>query len=206
MEVSRRWFVSALAAASASGASGLAQACGFEGVFDGGFGTIHPRAIEIALAVRSAVADGLLPQTALDPVRSGEAGLWQATEKLKGLGRHLSDARATGLQSSGISLLCSEASLWTRYIANGRSFDTVVHVGKPAPADAIVITDLAVIAALGEARLTAQRAIARNLLLIEASRESVGAVTSLLAAACDKAQTAAVDFTSRTPWGPPGLR
>src|SRR6202035_449176 len=96
MQGSRRWFVSSLPAASVSGVTGLARACGFDGIFDGGFGAIHPRAIEIALAVRHAVADGLLPQSALNPLTPGEAGLWHATEMLRRLGRRLSAARATG--------------------------------------------------------------------------------------------------------------
>jgi hypothetical protein len=206
MERSRRWFVSALLAVGTSGASGLTRACGFDGIFDAGFGTIHPRAIEVALAVRRAVADGLLPQSALAPLTPGEAGLWHATEMLRHLGRRLSTGRATGLQSPDVALLCADASLWARYVANARSFDTLVHVDKPAPLDAIVITDLAVVAALTQGRLPAQTAITRGVLLIEASEQDVGAVTALLAVACHEPASAAMDVSSKTPWGPRSVR
>jgi hypothetical protein len=206
MERSRRWFVSSLAAAGASGASGLARACGFDGALDTGFGTIHPRAIEIALAVRQAVADSLLPQSALAPLTGGEAGLWHATEMLKHLGRRLSAARATGLQSPDIALLCADASLWTRYVANAQSFDALVHADKPAPPDAIVVTDIAVMAALTQDHLPVQSAITRGLLVIDAGRHDADAVAALLTAACKQPATTAVDVANRTPWGPSGLR
>src|SRR4051812_23438506 len=125
MRKSRRLFLTLLAAASASAASGAAHPCAFDGVFDGGFGAIHPRAIEIALAVRQAVADGVLPQSALAPLSAGEAGLWQAAERLKRFGHRLSAARATAAHLPDIALLCCDVSLWTRYVARVQSFDTL---------------------------------------------------------------------------------
>jgi hypothetical protein len=206
MQGSRRRFVSSLAAASAFGASGVARACGFDGIFDGGFGTIHPRAIEIALAVRRAVADGLLPQSALGPLVPGEASLWHATEILKRLGRRLSATKVTGLRPPDMALLCSDASLWTRYVANARSFETVVHADKPALSDAVVVADLAVVAAVTDGHLPVGSAVARGLLVIEASRGDADAVEALLTAACDKAASTALDLADRMPWGPQGLR
>jgi hypothetical protein len=206
MERSRRWFVSALATAGAAGVCGTARACGFDGAFDAGFGSIYPRAIEIALAVRRAVADGLLPHDALDPLTPGPAGLWQATEVLKHLGQCLSAAREARLQSSDIALLCSDASLWTRYAGNAQGFDTLVHVDKPALTDVVAITELAIVASLVEGRLPVQSALARGLLVVEASGDGTDAFIALLSTGCGKSSRGAVGLTSRTPWGISRLR
>jgi hypothetical protein len=111
-----------------------------------------------------------------------------------------------GFPSLDIALLCSDASLWTRYITKAQSFDTLVHTDKPSPMDSVVVTDLAVVAALCEARLPVESAITRGLLVIEASRDDANAVEALLTAACGKPSTGGIDIANRTPWGPPGLR
>jgi hypothetical protein len=206
MQTSRRSFITLLAAATASVPSDLARACAFDGVFDGGFGTIHPKAIEIALAVRAAVADGMLPQSALAPLGAREAGLWRAAETLKRLGHRLSGVRTTALTPPDIALLCSEASLWTRYVARPQSFDTLVHVSGAMPSDAVVITDLAVLTAVVDGRLPVRVAVRRSLLIIDAHRTEADAVERLLAAACDEPAPASLDLANRTPWGAASLR
>ncbi|MEA2859177.1 MAG: hypothetical protein QOC72_1216 [Methylobacteriaceae bacterium] len=206
MQTSRRSFLALVVAASASATSGAAHACAFDGIFDGGFGTIHPRAIEIALAVRAAVADGVLPQSALAPLSASEAGLWRAAETLKRLGHRLSGMRGTAPTLPDIALLCSDVSLWTRYIATAQSFETLVHVSGAMPKDALVITDLAVLTTIVEARLPLRVAVQRGLLIIDAHQTEADAIERLLAAACDEPAPASLDLVNRTPWGPASLR
>ena len=67
-----------------------ASACAFDGIFDGSIGYLHPRSVEVALAVRQAVADGALPEQALAPGMLNGAGLWRATEQLNQFGRRIS--------------------------------------------------------------------------------------------------------------------
>jgi hypothetical protein len=105
-----------------------------------------------------------------------------------------------------MAVLCSDASLWTRYVANALSVEAIVHVDKAALSDAVVITDLAVVAAVTNGHLPVGGALARGLLVIEASRRDADALEALLTAACDKAASTALDLADRTPWGPQGLR
>src|SRR5438270_524967 len=116
MDSSRRGFLTALLAAGAVSTPMLARACAFDGIFDGSFGYIHPRAIDLALAVRHAVESGLLPEEALAPLTPGAAGLWQAVAALKDLGERMSQAKPASLPSANLALLLSEAALWTRYV------------------------------------------------------------------------------------------
>ena len=200
MALSRR---SLLAGLPAAFACGPAFACGFDGVFDAGFGSVHPRAIEVALAVRGAVEDGVLSQTALDPITRGEAGLWQAVSVLKQLGRSIAAARAKGMSSPSLALLCANASLWTRYLA-APAFETLVHVSGPAPLDAIVVTDFAVVTALMETHLSAATALRRGLLVIEPTDDSQE-ITELLAGAVGS-RPAADGLADRMAWTLSGRR
>lgn len=205
MKRSRRWLVLSAAIAGVASASGFARACVFDGVFDGGLGTVHPRAIEIALAVRQAVADGVLPEAALAPLSPGEAGLWQAMETLRRVGHHLSTAR-TMAPHPDIALLCSDASLWTRYVARVQSFDILVHVNEPRRSDVVVVSDLAVLVALVEGRLPLRSAIKRGLIVIDTQRSEADAVERLLAAAFDKPASLDFDVANRMAWGAARLR
>jgi len=206
MERSRRWFVSAVAGVAAAGIGGTARGCGFDAAFDVGFGSIHPRAIEIALAVRRAAADGLLPRDVLDPLTPGAAGLWQATQTLRRFGQCLSAARGAGVQSPDVALLCSDASLWTRYVRRAHGFDALVHVEAPMPADVVAITELPITTALTEGRLSLQNALARGLLVVEASGAAADMVVALLTVACASSPAGWMELTSRTPWGASRLR
>jgi hypothetical protein len=189
---------SALGGLAAGATCGPAFACGFDGVFDAGFGNVHPRAIEVALAVRRAVKESVLPVTALDPIAPSEAGLWQAVARLKQFGRSLAEARAKGISSPSVALLCANASLWTRYVAAARSFETLIHVSGPAPLDATVITDLAVVSALAERVLSPAIALGRGLLVIE-PHENTREITELLTAACESSLDANA-LSDRTAW------
>ena len=72
-----------------------AFACAFDGLFfDGSLGYVHPRSVEVALAVRKAVIDGVLAEQALAPVVAGASGLWRASEQLNQLGRRISAVSA----------------------------------------------------------------------------------------------------------------
>jgi hypothetical protein len=195
MALSRRSLLVGLPAAAACGPAG---ACGFDGVFDAGFGPVHPRAIEVALAIRQAVEDGLLPPAALAPITPGEAGLWQAITLLKQLGRSIAAARVKGISSPSLALLCANASLWTRYVAAAPSFETLVHVTGPAPLDAVIVSDLAVVTALMEAGLSPATALGRGLLVIE-PHENTDDTTELLVSALDS-PPAASGVADRTAW------
>lgn len=61
--------------------TGIASHHAFNGLFDSSLGYIHPRCTDVAVAVREAVADGVLGEQALATGVS-DAGFWRATEQL----------------------------------------------------------------------------------------------------------------------------
>jgi hypothetical protein len=98
-----------------------AFACAFDGIFDGSLGYVHPRSVEVALAVRKAVIDGVLAEQAFAPVVAGASGLWRASELLNQLGRRISAVSAEPRADiPSIALVLSESALWVRYVGNQR--------------------------------------------------------------------------------------
>lgn len=162
MMISRR----ALLAGSAAIVAGAAHGCGFDGALDAGFGYVHPRAMDVALAVRQAVGDGLLDVDALAPLAPGADGLWRATEQLRLFGQALSASSAPGRPP--LALLLAEASLWTRYAADDRIYECRVHASGPAAGDATLVSDRAVLAAINSGRLRCADALAHSLIVIDA--------------------------------------
>src|SRR5258708_15844023 len=58
------------------------RTCEFGGVFDGSFGVPHPRSIEVAVAVRRAVEEGMLPPSTTEPIVRGAESPWRETARL----------------------------------------------------------------------------------------------------------------------------
>lgn len=193
MNFSRRRLLTGFAAVVAAAP---AQACGFDGALDAGFGYVHPRAIEVALAVRQAVGDGSLDADALSPLAPGAEGLWRATEQLRLFAQAIS--RAAAPERPTLVLLLAEAALWTRYAPMGRVYACHVHASGPEPADVVVVTDRAVLAAVNAGRLACADALARSLMIVDGTQEA--AATRLLAAVQPVASDA---FAARAAFGRP---
>jgi hypothetical protein len=203
MNRTRRQFGLALAAlVAAVGAPAKAMACGFDAVFDGSLGFVHPRSIEVALAVQKAVDEGLMSPAALAPPTPGAAGLWAASEQLKRLGRKfVADDKAAD-DASNIALLLSEAALWTRYVFSAEGCETRVHANGPEPLDSIVVTDLAVLAALNDGGLAMDAALARRLVIVDSEGpEADEARIRLVKAFSGPALSTANALADRAPWG-----
>jgi len=179
-----------------------AFACAFDGLFDGSLGYVHPRSVEVALAVRKAVVDGVLAEQALAPMVPGAAGLWRAIEQLNQLGRRISAVSAEAPRDiPSIGPLLSEAALWARYVGNPQGFVILIHAAGPQPADVVVVSDLAVLTALNGGSLSVGDAPERTLIIIDTTGPRADAVAILLTAALDQgAVSTTSDLEDRTAW------
>jgi hypothetical protein len=203
MDRLRRELMLALAGAFGSGiVPHRVFACAFDGLFDGSLGYVHPRSVEVALAVRKAVVDGLLAEQALAPVIPGAAGLWRATEQLNQLGRRLSAMSAEAPRDIPcIAALLSESALWARYVGYPQGFVTLIHAAGPQPADVVIVSDLAVLTALNGGSLGVADALERTLIVIDTTGPKADAVATLLTAALDQvAVSTTSDLQDRTAW------
>jgi hypothetical protein len=205
MSTTRRAARSALIALLAlQGLAIPAKACGFDGVFDGSFGVPHTRSIEVAVAVRRAVEEGMLPPSALEPIVPNAAGLWRATSRLHALERRLSAIPAgVSLPVASMAVLFIDSGLWTRFTRVAGGYSSQVHAPAAGPAEIVVVSDEAAIAGILEGRLSARSAIDKGLIVVDAPSTQQERVRDLLIAAFEARlplEASPDSVSRRTPW------
>jgi hypothetical protein len=180
------------------------QACGFDGAFDGSFGVSHPRSIEVAVAVRRAVEEGMLPPSALEPIVPGAAGLWRATDRLHALERRLSAiAVSASFPVASMAILFIDSGLWTRFTRVAAGYSSQIHIPTAGAEEIAVVTDEATVAGILDGLMSPRSAIDRGLIVVDAPPLEQERVRDLLIAAFEarlplEAGTGLV--SRRTPW------
>jgi hypothetical protein len=180
-----------LAIVAASLASSAALACGFhEGtaVGQGMLNLTFPNALYVRTAVWQAQQAERLPRD--DDARSegpspearGALGLMRSSLWLRRLGARL-DGAPPGSPRPGIALVLLGPVLWARFEAHDGAVRTTIHVDGPAPADAVIVTELAVVQALVDGRLAFDDAVDLGVARLYGAPETVAAARSWLAAA-----------------------
>jgi hypothetical protein len=160
------------------------KACGFDGVFDGAFGVPHPRSIEVAVAVRRAVEEEMLPPSALEPIVPGAAGLWRAIDRLHALERRLSAiAAGVSLPVASMAVLFIDSGLWTRFTRVAGGYSSQFHAPPAGPEEIVVVSDEAAIAGILDGRLSARTAFDKGLIIVDAPPPQQKRVRDLLIAA-----------------------
>lgn len=130
-----------------------ASACGFHATLDGGsWVPLHPRSIDVALAVREAGDRKLVDPALLDATAAGPLGYLRATARLRQFGVSLH--RPT-------SVLFVESGLWTRFEKGVPQF----HAAGAQAGDAIIVTSEAVVAEILAGRMSVDSAAERGLLV-----------------------------------------
>lgn len=133
--------------------------CGFHsatGLDSASWGPLHPKSLDVAIAVREAGDRKLVDPALLDVKAAGPLGYARATRRLRDFSLTL-DERPT-------AVLFVESGLWSR-LEKG-----VVqpHVRGALPGDVVVVTSEAVVAALLDRRLSLPQAIEKGLIIVEA--------------------------------------
>jgi hypothetical protein len=135
-------------------------ACGYHGSLGEGFSASHPRSIEVAVAVRRALDDGVLPNSNTPPFLAF-AHAKATLERVRAvLAPGLHDTKAP----KAIAVLLVEGSLWTRYYVDTDRLVCEPHVSGPLAGDAIIVTAEAVLQALLSGRLSIDQAIGQELI------------------------------------------
>lgn len=198
----RRSFAAALVTSLAlGGGAPPAYPCGFDGVFDGNFGVSHPLAMAVAVAMRQAVLDEVLPASAAAPIVEGSAGLWQTTARIHALARALSVAGPD--EQQGFALHLADSGLWARLTPSPAGLVVEIHVDGPRPGEAVVATHGAVLERLVAAQMSARQALAHGLVALDGTDEAVAAIRRRLLMLDEKAVApvaATADLRQRLPW------
>jgi hypothetical protein len=167
--VCRRKFVQFLIVPTLlAGRIGPAVACGYDGSPSSGLR--HPRAIEVAAALRNASNAQILDRQLVAPAFINMMGYHRAVRRLQRLRDSLERAgQGPKLTGPSFSLLLVEAGLWSRYALDGEGVSIAIHTPGPQPTDALVFTGEAVIEAIASGRLSTEEAFRRGLIVIDGS-------------------------------------
>ena len=151
-------------------------ACGYHGSLGNGFSALHPQSINVAIAAREAIDQGLLEQPKALPRFLAFARVSQWLDRLK---RALADTRGTEAVQQNIALLLIDGGLWTRYrIVEGKLIYEP-HAAGPGPDDAVVLTSEVALQGLLEGRISVDRATHDGLLVVTASSDAETSITVL---------------------------
>jgi len=174
------------------GSVGSATACGFDGILLNGFDALHPKSIDVSIAIRNAYEAGIVDKSAVQPITPGSAGYWRAVGHLTDLQRWLSFDELSRERPT-ISVLLVDSSLWSRITGTGPQ-SLQVHTAGAQDNDVILLTNEAVLVAILERRLSPDLALEQGLLRIEGSAptaESVRQAIRRTAGTSDSAATGA---------------
>jgi hypothetical protein len=157
--------------------------------------------------MRRAVAEGMLPPSALEPIVPGPTGLWRATGHLHALERRLSAALSVSFPVASMAVLFIDSGLWTRFTRVAGGYASQIHAFAAGSEEIAVVSDEAIIAGILDGRLSARSAIDRGLIVVDAPPAEQERVRDLLTAAFEARlpPEASTDLISRrTPWGNSG--
>jgi hypothetical protein len=151
-------------------------ACGYHGSLGDGFSALHPQSINVAMATREAIDQGLLEQPNGLPrfVAFARAGHW--LDRLK---QALAPTLETQPAQRDIALLLIDGGLWTRYLFAEGKLIYEPHVAGPNFDDVVVLTSEVALRGLIEGRISVDRATHDGLLVVTANSDAASSVTVL---------------------------
>jgi hypothetical protein len=139
----KRWLLLLLSLFSGGG-----WTCGFHGggLDSGTWVPLHPKSLEVAIAVREAADRKLVDPALLDAKAAGPLGYLRATTRLRQF--------SLVVEKRPTAVLFVESGLWTRFEDGAPQF----HAPGPQEGDAVIVTSEAVLAEIIAGRMSVERA------------------------------------------------
>jgi hypothetical protein len=185
----------------ASGAAAPpANACGFDGILSDGFSAEHPKSIAVAFAISDAVTAGIVDKAALAPIVPGSQGYWRAVGRINRFHQLLSATSVSGAQSPSISLLFIDSKLWARFSPKPQGYELQVHTSGASPEDIVIVTSEAILAAVLDGTVSAQKALDLGLIALDGNQDATEAMRHFVALATDRARASAVTGSLARPF------
>jgi hypothetical protein len=191
MTTQRPRMLTRLAAGLACAAAALpAFACGLEdpssiAMMRGGLNVAYPLSLHVGTAVWQAQSAGRLPrdplaqQGDLTPEARAALRMLRAGSLLRQFSAKLAEQAAAPHAPLAVVLL--GPVMWNRFEFDGSVVRPTLHATGPLPGDVVVVTDVAVIEAVGTGTLTLAEALQGGLLRLYGPATEVAAVTGWLA-------------------------
>ncbi len=157
------------------------HACGFEDPASIALGSLnfaYPNALYVGTAVWQARQAGILPtfspRNEMDPIRVGQAALWEAMLTLDQLRRRLPP------NMPSVALVFTPAVMWSRLIPGADRIVLKTHVAGPEPSDIVLITEPAVMQAWLNGKITTDQLFKYELIRLYGPDEDLATLRSAL--------------------------
>lgn len=174
--------VATLLASSASFVTPAAIGCGFDAPLGVQLESMYPGSFPVAVALRKAADSGVINATVLEAPRTPTTFVTETTPRLQRFGRALAASPAASELPSSFSLGYVESGLWTRFTQTHGDVRIEIHTDGPAEGEAVVLTGEAVVADLLAGRLSADRALADGMIVIDGGNTEQMAIRHALLA------------------------
>jgi len=162
------------------GAAPAALGCGFHSPLEVQLESMYPGSLSVAVALRQAADSGVIDAAALEAPGKGTAFYSDAVRRLQEFQKALAASPAAAELPARFSLGFVESHLWARYSQSDGSIRVDVHTDGPTDGEAVVLTGEPVLMAVLAGRLSAERALADGLILVQGNESAKAAIRHAL--------------------------
>jgi hypothetical protein len=162
----------ALAGLVGVAAAPAAIGCGFHPSLEVTLESMYPGSLPVAVALRRAADTGVISAAALEAPGNGTASYDDTVHRLQEFRKILATSSAAAELPSSFSLGYVESQLWSRYSRSDGEVAVDVHTDGPTAGETVVLTGEPVLTEVLAGRLSVDRALADEMILIDGSESA----------------------------------
>lgn len=162
------------------GGAPAAFGCGFHSPLDVQLEGMYPGSFPVAAALRRGADSGVIDASALEASSKGTARYGDTVRRLQELRRALAASPVAAKLPASFSLGYVESRLWTRYSQSDGQIRVDIHTDGPVEGEAVVLTGEPVLTEVLAGRLSADRALADDMILIDGNESEKTAIRHAL--------------------------
>lgn len=154
--------------------------CAFHAPIDVHLNSMYPGSFPVAVALRKAADDGVIDAAALAAPGKDSTSYTGTVQRLQSFGKLLAASPAAATLPAHFSLGYVESQLWARYSQSGGEIRVDIHTDGPTEGEPVVLTGEPVLLQVLAGKLSLDRALADDLLIIDGSKSDKAAIRNAL--------------------------
>ncbi|MCP5426523.1 MAG: hypothetical protein H6970_15870 [Gammaproteobacteria bacterium] len=162
------------------GSAPAAIGCGFHSMPEVQLEGMYPGSLTVAVALRQAADKGVIDAAALQSPSKRHALYIGTVGRLYSFRKAIAASPAAAELPASFSLGYIESRLWARFSQSEGKVHVDIHTAGPAKGEAVVLTAEPVVTELLAGRLSAERAIAEGMILIDGDESERMAIRHVL--------------------------
>lgn len=162
------------------GVEPAAIGCGFHAPLQVQLNSMYPGSLPVAVALRKAADKGVIDAAALAAAGKDTANYADTVHRLQSFSKVLAASPTAAELPASFSLGYVESQLWARYSQSDGKIRVDIHTNGPAEGEPVVLTGEPVLLQVLAGKLSLDRALADDLLLIDASESDKADIRNAL--------------------------